>query len=175
MTELPKTKVYIDGANMFYTQKKLGWMFDWKKVKKLLDSLYQILEIRFYIAVKDGDKGTRNFVALLEKLGFVVITKPLKMIQLELDGSRQVYKANFDVEITRDILLDKGDLSHIILFSGDSDFASLVETLKKLGKKVSVYSSRRTLAWELKLAVSQYVFLEDLKPKIVRKTWGLTR
>jgi hypothetical protein len=27
-------KVYIDGANMFYTQKKLGWFFDWQKNKK---------------------------------------------------------------------------------------------------------------------------------------------
>lgn len=141
MPKLPKAKVYIDGANMFYTQKKLGWMFDWKKVKKLLNSQYQILEIRFYIAVKKGDRGILNFVSVLEKLDFVVITKPLKMIQLELDGSKQVFKANFDVEITRDILLDKEGSSHIILFSGDSDFASLVETLKELGKKVIVYSS----------------------------------
>ncbi len=31
-----KAKVYIDGANMFYTQKKLGWFIDWQKMKKYL-------------------------------------------------------------------------------------------------------------------------------------------
>ena len=32
----PRVKVYIDGANMFYTQKKLGWFVDWKKMKDYL-------------------------------------------------------------------------------------------------------------------------------------------
>jgi len=32
----PKAKIYIDGANMFYTQKKLKWFFDWKKIKNRL-------------------------------------------------------------------------------------------------------------------------------------------
>lgn len=30
INKLTKAKVYIDGANMFYTQKKLGWFIDWK-------------------------------------------------------------------------------------------------------------------------------------------------
>ena len=32
----PKVKVYIDGANVFYTQKKLGRNLDWQKVKDYL-------------------------------------------------------------------------------------------------------------------------------------------
>jgi len=32
----PKVKVYIDGANVFYTQKKLGCSLDWQKVKDYL-------------------------------------------------------------------------------------------------------------------------------------------
>jgi len=27
----PKVSIYIDGANMFYTQKHLDWTIDWKK------------------------------------------------------------------------------------------------------------------------------------------------
>jgi len=34
----PKAKVYIDGANMFYTQKKLEWFLDWKKIKEYLQA-----------------------------------------------------------------------------------------------------------------------------------------
>lgn len=32
----PKVKIYIDGANVFYTQKKLGWSVDWKKIKDII-------------------------------------------------------------------------------------------------------------------------------------------
>jgi len=32
--EKPKVIVFIDGANMFYSQRDLGWIFDWKKIKK---------------------------------------------------------------------------------------------------------------------------------------------
>ena len=35
--EKPKVKIYIDGANMFYTQKRLGWSISWKKVKNYIE------------------------------------------------------------------------------------------------------------------------------------------
>lgn len=38
----PTARVYIDGANMFYTQKELGWFFDWKKIKKHLAKNFKI-------------------------------------------------------------------------------------------------------------------------------------
>ena len=37
IANLPKSKIYIDGANMFYSQKKLGWSFDWKKIKEYIE------------------------------------------------------------------------------------------------------------------------------------------
>ncbi len=37
MIEKPKVKVYIDGANMFYAQKHLGWNLDWGKIKDFLE------------------------------------------------------------------------------------------------------------------------------------------
>ncbi len=44
-----KAKVYIDGANMFYTQKKLGWSFDWEKIKHLIEKDEEIIEWRYYV------------------------------------------------------------------------------------------------------------------------------
>ena len=35
-TEKPTVKIYIDGANIFYTQKRLGWFIDWVKTKEYL-------------------------------------------------------------------------------------------------------------------------------------------
>ena len=48
----PKTKVYIDGSNMFYAQMKLEWFFDWKKIKEYLQKSWDILEIRYYTGIK---------------------------------------------------------------------------------------------------------------------------
>lgn len=50
-----------------------------------------------------------------------------------------------------------------ILFSGDSDFEYLVKLLHKKGKKLFVYSSRKTLSWEVKLAADKYFLLENLR------------
>ena len=79
-----------------------------------------------------------------------------------------VYKANFDVEMTADILLDRGDLDCVILFSGDSDFADLAARLRNLGKSLVVFASPKTLSWELKLACQEYRFLEDIRGDISR-------
>lgn len=89
---------------------------------------------------------------------------PLKNLQ----HYPEIYKSNFDVEITTDILLDRTNINQVILLSGDSDFQYLVKKLKDVGKKVIVYSSRKTISWELKLE-TEYIYLEDIKNKIERK------
>ena len=61
------------------------------------------------------------------------------------------------------------EINEIILFSGDSDFRYLIKKLKDLGKKVIVFSSRKTISWEVKLESSKYVYLEDIKDKIKRE------
>lgn len=171
MIEKPKVKVYIDGANMFYAQKHLGWNLDWGKIKDLLEKDKEIVEWRYYVAVKEGDEKMLGYLRYLNAIGFSAITKPLKKIKISVvsEEIRYIYKANFDVEITADILLEKSKLDEIIMFSGDSDFEYLVKRLKDLGRKVRVYSSRKTISWELKLAASAVAYLEDLKDKVKRE------
>jgi uncharacterized LabA/DUF88 family protein len=48
-------------------------------------------------------------------------------------------KCDFDVEIARDVFNLSNDFEHLILFSGDGDYAALVEDLTiKKGKRVIV-------------------------------------
>ena len=70
--------------------------------------------------------------------------------------------------MTADILLDKAKMDEVIIFSGDSDFEYLTQKLKDSGKKVTVYASKRTISWELKLAASEVIYLEKLKEQIKR-------
>jgi len=162
----PKAKVYIDGANMFYTQKALGWFVDFKKIKKHLEKSYDLLGMKYYTGIKKDDEKMKSFLKYLDKIGIEPITKPLKKIK---DKKEIIFKSNFDVEMTMDILLERQSYDVCLLFSGDSDFYPLVKKLQNFGKKVVVYSTRRMISWELKLAVDQYVFLEDLKSE-VKKT-----
>ncbi|PIR07531.1 hypothetical protein COY65_03145 [Candidatus Jorgensenbacteria bacterium CG_4_10_14_0_8_um_filter_39_13] len=176
MVEKTKTKVYIDGANMFYTQRKLDWSFDWKKVKNYIETNKEVIEWKYYVGVKDDDEKIQKYLRYLNAVGFNTFTKPLKKIRIsdnetlfEIYKTDYIYKANFDVEITTDILLDKARIDEIIIFSGDSDFQYLVRKLKDAGKKVSVYSSRKTISWELKLEASNIFYLEDIKNQIKRE------
>lgn len=174
--ELIKVKVYIDGANMFYTQKDIGFTIDWKKTKEYLEKNYDVLEIYYYVGIKNNDDKIMNYLKYLDAIQFNVKTKPIKIIKIDnkhpmakLHNYSEIYKCNFDVEMTADILLDRSTVDKIILFSGDSDFDYLVKKLINLGKKVEIFSSRKMLAWELKLSGAQYRFLEDLKDEIARK------
>lgn len=173
MENKQKAKVYIDGSNTFHAQKKLGWLIDWQKVKQYLAESYDTIELSYYTGLKDSDDSMKSFLRYLNKVGVKVMTKPLKKILLDKDDplfthskNGYVYKANFDIEITADILLEPESINRIIIFSGDSDFAYLVKKLKSLGKDVAIFSSRKTIAWELKLEKVEIIYLEDIEGKI---------
>lgn len=167
-----KTKIYIDGSNTYHAQKKLGWLIDWVKVKKIISGECDILQWIYYVGLKEDNEDMKGFLRYLNHIGIDTVTKPLKKIVLEKDDPLLkfypegfVHKANFDVEITADILLDKSGINEFMIFSGDSDFTYLVKKLKDLGKSVIVYSSRATISWELKLASFKVIYIEDLNIK----------
>ena len=83
------------------------------------------------------------------------------------EEERLIYKANFDVEITADILLGLNSLDKVILFTGDSDFIYLVNIIKNQGKNIEFYSSKKTIAWEIrKKSKTKVNYLEDLESVI---------
>ena len=161
---------------MFYTQMKLGWFCDWKKIKEYLQKERDILEMRYYAGVKSGDEKMASFLRYLDNVGITPVTKPIKVIKIadndplkKLRKYSEIYKSNCDVEITTDVLLERKEIDEIILFTGDSDFQYLISKLKDLGKKVIIFSSRKTISWEIKLEASKYIYLEDIKEVIIRK------
>lgn len=177
-----KVKVYIDGANMFYTQKKIGWNLDWLKVKNYLEKHWNVLEIRYYTGIKEGDEKMEKYLKYLNYTGFNTISKNLKIIKIgpehplyKIHQYREMHKSNFDVEMTTDILIEllygKDNPDHIkqvILFSGDSDFNYLIKKLCEYNIGTVVFASKKTLAWELKFSVSKLIKLEDIKEEIIK-------
>jgi uncharacterized LabA/DUF88 family protein len=170
-----RINVYIDGSNTYFAQKKLGWDIDWVKCKNIIENKKSVGVWKYYTGVCIGEEKMEKFLKFLNNIGILTVTKPLKKIKLE-KGRKQfkqnndyIYKANFDVEITVDVLSEKLGVREIIIFSGDSDFAYLIRKLRAEGIKVLIVSSKRTLSWELKIVASKIIFLESLKTKILRK------
>lgn len=94
--EKPKVKIYIDGANMFYTQKRLGWFIDWKKVKDYIDQEKEVIEWKYYVGVKDNDEKMLTYLKYLNLVGFNTVTKPLKKIKISNnETTSDVYRKKF--------------------------------------------------------------------------------
>jgi uncharacterized LabA/DUF88 family protein len=63
-------------------------------------------------------------------------------------------------------------LDHLVLFSGDGDFRSLVEAVQAKGRKVSVISTLSTrppmVADDLRRQADQFIDILDMRPEIGR-------
>lgn len=171
-----KCKVFVDGANVFYAQKKIGWSIDWEKAKNYLNQNWDVVEFRYYVGTKENDRKMQRFTSYLSKVGYTTITKPLKTIKIDskhplsrIYNYSEIYKSNFDVEIAVDIMLELDQLDVVVLISGDSDFEYLAKKVRSTGNQLIVFASRKTLSWELKIAATRYVLLERVRTEIERK------
>ena len=165
-----KTKVYIDGSNTFHAQKKLGWRIDWSKIKAFINREHEVLQWQYYVGIKDSDVLMKGFLRYLDKVGIQVFSKPLKKIKIPVldiksgfEEEKWIYKANFDVEITADVLLEMHDVEKIIMFSGDSDFNYLAGKVKTRGRTIEFFTSKKTVAWEIrKISGAKVNYFEDM-------------
>src|SRR3546814_13124835 len=53
-------------------------------------------------------------------------------------------KGNMDIELAIDAMEQSETVDHLVIFSGDGDFTTLVEALQRRGRKVSVVSTMST-------------------------------
>ena len=153
--------VFIDGANLMWGSLKMDvakrWFIDFSKLRTYLQGQYQPLFIRYYDAVdskprtarfKARAKAEARLYSKLRKLGYEVITKPLKYIR-QSDGSFTT-KGDMDIELAMGMMESMDDLDMIILISGDSDYLAPIKLLHGKGKAIRILSFRSSLAWELR-------------------------
>lgn len=81
------TNIYIDFANVFRWQEKLGWHIDLKRLKQLLDSFDTIGKVKFYQGKLIGDIYSEHFIKEVEQYGYTVISKPVKVMRFSIDVS----------------------------------------------------------------------------------------
>lgn len=163
-----KIAVFIDAANIELSAKDKDWRVDYKKLYRWLRDLGKIRYVGFYTVRFDTPRHDA-FLTLLKKTGYKLITKPLKFIKDKSNKKGHMRKANFDVEIAVDVVVQKDSFDTLFLFSGDSDFAYLLKELKKIGKIVVVISMKHHIAKELIEKADLYLDLMKIRNIIGRK------
>ena len=144
-----RAAVYIDGANLFFTQRHLGWQIDFSRLMAFFMSGYASVQANYYVPASEPiSEENAAFTRVLTAHGYRITSKPVKKIVNKETGV-MVMKGNLDVELVVDALSAADQYDTFILFSGDSDFLPLLRALKEKGKEVLVYSTQGLSAREL--------------------------
>jgi uncharacterized LabA/DUF88 family protein len=164
--------LFIDGANLYATAKSLGFDIDYKRLLREFQSKGRLMRAFYYTALIEDQEysSIRPLIDWLDYNGYAVVTKPTKEFVDSL-GRRKV-KGNMDIELAVDAMEMAEHLDHIVLFSGDGDFRSLVEAVQRKGVRVSVISTITTqppmIADELRRQADEFIDLVHLASKIGR-------
>jgi uncharacterized LabA/DUF88 family protein len=167
-----RVALFIDGANLYATAKALTFDIDYKRLLALFRSKGQLVRALYYTALVDDQEysSIRPLIDWLDYNGYTMVTKPTKEF-IDATGRRKI-KGNMDIELAVDAMELADHLDHIVLFSGDGDFRSLVEALQHKGKRVSVVSTLTTtppmVADELRRQADQFIDLANLEKEIGR-------
>lgn len=172
MPEQERIALFIDGANLYATAKSLGFDIDYKRLLREFQGRGRLVRAFYYTALVEDQEysSIRPLIDWLDYNGYAVVTKPAKEFVDSL-GRRKI-KGNMDIELAVNAMEMADHLDHIVLFSGDGDFRSLVEAVQRKGVRVSVVSTITTqppmVADELRRQADEFVDLVHLVNKIGR-------
>jgi len=164
--------LFIDGANLYATSRSLGFDIDYKKLLDMFRAKGRLIRALYYTALPEDQEysSIRPLIDWLDYNGYTMVTKPTKEFT-DSSGRRKI-KGNMDIELAVDALKLSEHLDHIIIFSGDGDFRSLVEALQYKGNRVTVVSTLVTqppmIADELRRQADEFIELADLEEQIGR-------
>ncbi len=155
--------VFIDAANILYSQQTLKWRVDYEKLKNFFVQELNLVGLYFYTGVVGENDKQRKFLEKLKNLGFQIRAKEVKRIKISKNEYQ--WKGNLDVELAIDVLENIDNFDTMILMSGDSDFAPLLDAAKKRAKRVLVVSTKGHVSKEL-LERAKYINLKKLRDYI---------
>lgn len=121
-----KVGLFVDAANVLYSQKTLNWEIDYKKVITYFRKHSELISAHFYSGIVSTNKKQSAFFEKMATFGYDVTTKGVKWIKSKQEKIVKG-KGNLDIELALDVCQKFGKFDTIALFSGDSDFQPLVK------------------------------------------------
>ena len=167
-----RVAVFIDGANLYSAARTLGFDIDYRKLLDMLSAKGQLVRAFYYTALAEDQEYSpiRPLIDWLDYNGYTMVTKPMKEFTDQM-GRRKV-KGNMDIELAVDAMELAPNIDHMVLFSGDGDFRSVVEAVQRRGVRVTVISTVSTqppmIADELRRQADEFIDLVHLASKIGR-------
>ncbi len=155
-----KTGIYVDAENI---KRSGGYGMRYDVLTKLANSgTSTLLRANCYLA-EDRERTKRDleyrqklytYHDILRQCGFKIIKKTVRRFHDE-DGNVTT-KANADMDLAIDALLQARNLDKIVLMSGDGDFIRLVIALQNMGCRVEVIGFDN-VSYELKEVADSYM------------------
>ena len=167
-----RVALFIDGANLYSAARGLGFDIDYRRLLELFRTKGRLVRAFYYTALVEDQEYSpiRPLVDWLDYNGYTMVTKPTKEFTDSM-GRRRI-KGNMDIELAIDMLDMAPHLDHAVLFSGDGDFRSLVESIQRKGVRVTVVSTISTqppmVADELRRQCDIFLDIVELQSKIGR-------
>ncbi len=154
-----KAGIFLDMENLTING---GWGMRLDVIKELVEAQSTVvLRANAYMAV-DSDREkfdleyrdkARKYRQRIRESGFHIVEKEVKRYRNE-DGSETV-KANADLDMAVDAILQAENLDYIMLGSGDGDFLRLIRALQSKGKRVDALAFHN-VSNELRREVDYY-------------------
>ena len=141
--------VFIDVQNVYYGARRLKGKLDFDALMEAAVVDRRLIQSTAYV-VESKETDQSSFIALLSNRGIEVRRKSLKV---RADGSM---KGDWDMELALDVLDAAAQLDVVVLVSGDGDFTSLVQRVRKIGPRVELIGFPRNTAKSLIEAADSY-------------------
>src|SRR3989440_8333380 len=151
--EKEKVVFFLDYANINRAAREKRYRMDYHNLLQYVGEDRFLIDAHCYIPINPRNEHRLDReIEELWRSGYIVTTK----VGTIAGGT---YKCNFDVEITMDVLKVvyqvKPDI--IVLASGDSDFVSLIQEVRKSGVRVEVAAFEETAGADVLLKSSGYI------------------
>lgn len=143
-----KAGIFVDAENVM---RNGGWGMRYDVLKEIVqDQKCTVVRANAYMAIdrqrEEQDEQYRqkkeDYRAQVRRCGFKIVLKEVRRY-LNEDGE-VVTKANTDMDLAVDVLLQARNLDYIVLLSGDGDFVRMVNALQNTGSRVDVISFHNT-------------------------------
>ena len=147
--------VFIDTQNLYHSAKNIYHArVNFGNVLKDSVAGRRLIRARAYMVTTESGEET----AFLDALTKVGIEPKTKELQVFFGGAK---KADWDVGMAVDAIVDSSKLDAVILITGDGDFIPLVHYLKDHGCQVEVVSFGRSTSGKLREATDHFLDLDE--------------
>ena len=143
-----KGGIFLDMENL---NRCGGWNIRFDAIRELVEAQdVVIVRANAYMAVdlqrermdEEYSRKKEEYRMVVRRAGFHVVTKEVQRFKNEDD--EWVFKANADIDLAIEALIQSQQLDYVLLGTGDGDFIRLVHALQDRGKRVDLLSFGNT-------------------------------